>query len=272
MAKDKLTEAIQEIHKQYGKGSLLAMSDHSAAEPVQVVSTGNKIIDDLTGIGGLPRGRITEVFGPEAGGKTTLCLQVMAEAQKAGGKVSYLDAEHSLNIDYARAVGVNVDDMLVSQPDDGEQALEIALMLIRSGCVTAVVIDSVAALVPRAELEGEMGDAQMGLQARLMSQAMRKMNAAVKNTNTLLLFVNQVRDKIGQMWGNPETTTGGRALKFYSSIRLDCRRISSIKKGDAVIGQKVKLRTSKNKLSSPYRECEVPLIYGKGFLNSDKED
>lgn len=265
-----LDVAIKDIRKTYGAGSIRVMSDHTAAEPVKVVSTGNLIIDDLTGIGGLPRGRIVEIYGPEAGGKTTLCLQVIAQAQKLGGKVAYIDAEHSLDINYARDLGVDVDSMLVSQPDDGEEALEIALTLIKSSSIMVVIIDSVAALVPRSELRGDMGDAQMGLQARLMSQAMRKMVGAVKSTETLLIFVNQIRERIGVLFGSPETTAGGKALKFYSTIRMDCRRISQIKKSDVIVGQNVKLKTAKNKLSSPYRDCVVELHYGKGFINDIK--
>ena len=261
-----LAEAITTIHKQFGKGSLRVMSDHSAAEPVEVISTRNKDIDNITGIGGMPRGRVIEVYGPEAGGKTTLCLQLVAEAQSKGGLAAYIDAEHSLDINYARALGVDVDKMLISQPDCGEDALEIALTLARSGGVMIIVIDSVAALVPRSELEGEMGDAQMGVQGRLMSQAMRKMIGAVKNTDTLMVFINQIRDKIGVMFGNPETTTGGKALKFYSSMRVDIRRISQIKKSEAIIGQNVKVKIIKNKLSAPYRDVEVELHYGKGFI------
>ena len=262
-----LEEAIKTIHKQYGKGSLRVMSDHSAAEPVQVISTRNKVIDDLTGIGGIPRGRVTEIYGPESGGKTTLCLQIVAEAQSHGELAAYIDAEHAMDVEYAHKLGVDVDKLLISQPDCGEEALEITLMLIKSGGVSVVIVDSVAALVPRAELEGEMGDAQMGLQARLMSQAMRKLTHAVKTTNTVLIFINQVRDKIGVMFGSPETTTGGRALKFYSSIRLDIRRISQIKKGENIIGHNAKVKIVKNKLSAPYREETIPLVYGQGLVN-----
>lgn len=262
-----LDAAIATIHKQFGKGSLVVMSDHSAAEPVKVISTTNPDIDEITGIGGIPRGRITEIYGPEGGGKTTLALKIIAEAQKQGGIVAYIDAEQSLNIDYARALGVDVDHMLISQPDCGEDALEIALTLIRSGGIMAVVVDSVAALVPRSELEGNVGDAQMGLQARMMSQVMRMMVKEVHTSNTAMIFINQVRDKLGVMFGNPETTTGGRALKFYASLRLDIRRVSQIKKGDEIIGQNVKVKSVKNKLSAPYRDVEVELIYGYGFKN-----
>jgi len=264
-----LDEAIKSIHKSYGKGSLMMLSNHSAAEPVKVISTGNKNIDALTGIGGIPRGRIVEIYGPEGGGKTTLALQVIAEAQRMGGMVAYIDAEQALNIDYARALGVDVDKMLISQPDSGEDALEIALTLTRSGGIMAIVIDSVAALVPKSELEGNVGDAQMGLQARMMSQVMRMMTGAVNSTDTAMIFINQVREKIGVMFGNPETTSGGRALKFYSSLRLDVRRISQIKKGDVIIGQNVKVRSIKNKLSAPYRDAEICLHYGKGFVNEN---
>lgn len=262
-----LDAAIATIHKQYGKGSLMVMSDHTAAEPVKVISTTNPSIDAITGVGGIPRGRVTEIYGPEGGGKTTLALKIIAEAQKLGGMVAYIDAEQSLNIDYARALGVDVDHMLISQPDCGEDALEIALTLIRSGGIMAIVIDSVAALVPKSELEGNVGDPQMGLQARMMSQTMRMMVGAVKTSDTAMIFINQVRDKLGVMFGNPETTTGGRALKFYASLRLDIRRVKQIKKGDEVIGQDVKVKSVKNKLSAPYRDCEVELIYGQGFKN-----
>lgn len=269
---DNLENTLAEIHKQFGKGSVRIMSDHSAAEPVQVISTRCKAIDTISGIGGIPRGRVTEIYGPEAGGKTTLCLQIMAETQAQGGLAAYIDAEHALNIDYARAVGVDVDKMLISQPDTGEDALQIVEMLIKSGGVSTVVVDSVAALVPRAELEGDMGDAQMGLQARLMSQAMRKLVSAVKSTNTALVFINQLRDKIGVMFGSPETTTGGKALKFYASMRIDIRRIQQIKKSDTVIGHIAKVKIVKNKLSAPYRDTEVQLIYGEGLKDEIKKE
>ena len=264
---DKLNETITQIHKQFGKGSLRVMSDHSAAEPVQVISTRNKVIDGLTGIGGVPRGRIVEIFGPESGGKTTLCLQIIAEAQANGELVAYIDAENAMDMEYARKLGVDVDKMYISQPVCGEDALEIVLMLVKSGAVSVIVVDSVAALVPRNELDGEMGDAQMGLQARMMSQAMRKLTHAVKTSGTVLIFINQIRDKIGVMFGSPETTSGGRALKFFSSLRIDIRRISQIKKGDVIIGHNAKIRVIKNKLSAPYRDSEVPLIYGQGLVN-----
>lgn len=262
-----LEEVKKQINKQYGAGAVMVMSDHRAAVPINVISTGNKIIDGLTGIGGIPRGRITEIYGPEAGGKTTLCLQILAQAQKLGGIVAYIDAEHALNIDYARDVGVDVDKMLISQPDAGEDGLEIARMLTKSGGVSAIVIDSVAALVPRSELEGDIGDAQMGLQARMMSQAMRVMNAEVMHSDTAMIFINQTRDKIGQMFGNPETTTGGKALKFYSSLRIDIRRIGQIKKGDTIVGHTAKCKIVKNKFSAPYTSAEIPLIYGQGLIN-----
>lgn len=268
---DKLQAAINEVNKRFGKGTVMALSQHSAAEPVDVVSTGNSQIDEITGIGGFPRGRVIEVYGPESGGKTTLTLQVIAEAQKLGGQAAFIDAEHALNLEYARDLGVDVDNLLVSQPDSGEDALETVEILTRSGQLAVIVVDSVAALVPRAELEGDMGDAQMGLQARLMSQAMRKLTKAVSDTNTVLIFINQVRDKIGVMFGNPETTTGGRALKFYASLRVDVRRISQKKKGDVVIGQNVKVKVIKNKVSAPYREVELLLVYGKGFVNTEEK-
>ena len=264
---DKLAAAIAEVNKRFGKGTLLELSDHSAADNVEVISTGNDAINDLTGVGGIPKGRITEIFGPESGGKTTLTLQIIAEAQEAGGKAVFIDAEHALNVNYARALGVNVDELLVSQPDTGEDALEIVHIMVASGQVAVVVVDSVAALVPRHELEGDMGDAQMGLQARLMSQAMRKLTKSVSTTGTALIFINQVRDKLGVMFGNPETTSGGRALKFFSSLRLDVRRISQIKKSDEIIGANTKIKSAKNKMSAPAREVEVKLIYGQGFIN-----
>lgn len=264
---DKLEEAIKSIHKRFGKGSLLAMSDHSAAEPVNVISTGSENVNEITGVGGIARGRISEVFGPEGGGKTTLCLQTVREAQKLGGLVAYIDAENALDINYARALGVNVDALLISQPDAGEDALEIVEALTRSGGVMLIVIDSVAALVPRSVLEGEMGDPPMAVQARLMSQAMMKLVKAAHVSETSLVFVNQIRDKIGVMFGNPETTPGGKALKFYSSLRLDIRRISQIKKSDSVIGQNVKVKCIKNKLAIPYRDAECQLIYGQGFAD-----
>lgn len=266
MTQDKLGEAIAEVNKRFGKGSLMPLNQSTASEPVEAISTGNSKIDAITGIGGVPRGRVTEIFGPESGGKTTLTLQIIAQAQKTGVAV-FIDAENALDMEYARALGVDTDRLLVSQPDTGEDALEIAQTMIRSGMVSIVVVDSVAALVPRAELEGDMGDAQMGLQARLMSQAMRKLNGSVKTTNTALVFINQVRDKLGVMFGNPETTTGGRALKFYSSLRIDVRRIAQKKKGDQVIGNEVKVKIAKNKMSAPFREEKLLLTFGLGFQN-----
>ena len=264
---DKLEEAILSVNKQFGKGTILSMDRSRAAEPVDVISTGNTAIDALTGIGGFPRGRIIEVYGPEAGGKTTLCLQVVAQAQAAGGMAVYIDLEQSLDINYAASLGVQVEKLLISQPTAGEDALDVALAMIQSGMVSVVVLDSVAALLPRAELEGDMSDNQMGLVGRIMGKALRKMNAAISNTNTCMIFVNQIRDKLGIVFGNPETTPGGKALKFYATIRMDCRRISQIKKGDVIIGHNAKLKCIKNKLASPYRDCEVPLHYGRGFVN-----
>jgi len=260
-------EALKTIRKQFGAGSIQKMSDHRSAEPVEVISTRCDGIDEITGVGGFPVSRITEVFGPESGGKTTLTLQVIAEAQSKGGLAAFIDAEHALNVDFARDLGVDVDNMLISQPNCGEDALEIVSMLVKSKGISVVVVDSVAALVPRAELDGDFGDAQMGLQARLMSQAMRKLTADVHHSGTVMIFINQIRDKIGQMFGNPETTTGGRALKFYSSLRVDVRRISQIKKGDSIIGQQSKVKIIKNKMAAPYRAAEIPLIYGRGFVN-----
>lgn len=268
---DKLTAAMAEVNKRFGKGTILPLNQHTAAEPCEVISTGNDEIDEITGIGGLPRGRVIEIYGPESGGKTTLALMAIAVAQQVEGQAVFIDAEHALNLEYARDLGVDVDNLLVSQPDCGEDALEIVEAMIKSGQVDIIVVDSVAALVPRAELEGEMGDAQMGLQARLMSQAMRKLTQVVSKTNTVLIFINQVRDKIGVMFGNPETTTGGRALKFYASLRIDVRRIAQKKKGDEVIGAMTKIKVIKNKLSAPYRDCEILLTYGKGFANEEKK-
>ena len=267
---DKLQAALNEVNKRFGKGSILELSDHSAADQIESISTGNAKIDDLTGIGGIPKGRITEIYGPESGGKTTLTLHIIAEAQKAGGVAVFVDAEHALNVEYARALGVDVDRLLVSQPDAGEDALETVQIMVNSGAISVVVVDSVAALVPRHELEGEMGDPQMGLQARLMSQAMRKLTTVVSQTGTALIFINQVRDKIGVMFGNPETTSGGRALKFFASLRLDVRRISQIKKKDVIVGAKTKIKSAKNKMSAPAREVEIPLIYGLGFVNEEE--
>lgn len=264
---DKLNDAIAEVNKRFGKGSIMPLNQSTASDPVESISTGNIEIDRITGIGGVPRSRITEVYGPESGGKTTLTLQVIAQAQKGGGVAVFIDAENALDIEYARKLGVDTDRLLVSQPDCGEDALEIVQTMIQSGAVTVVVVDSVAALVPRAELEGDMGDAQMGLQARLMSQAMRKLNSNVKRTNTALIFINQVRDKLGVMFGNPETTTGGRALKFYASLRIDVRRIAQKKKGDTIIGNETKVKIAKNKMAAPFQETKPILIFGQGFIN-----